>query len=69
MVTESSIKMTKNKSIDYHAKLIVHDPNGLSNKNKRRLSRWLLQLSKDLALGSENYSVGYSKVFTARLMK
>lgn len=55
----------KKAEFNYHARLVVRGLQEMSNKELRRLERWLLVQSKQLRTKSKEYS----KLFTARLMK
>ena len=51
---------------EHHARLTLHDFDGMSDRKKRELFDWLRTLASDLEDSEPNT---YAKVFTARLMK
>lgn len=54
------------KTRDYHAKLIIHDIDGMKSVTYRRLVEWLQATIKELKKAKKD---DYAKTFTKRLMK
>lgn len=52
--------------LDYHAKLLVHSFEDLDKKTRKLLVRWLRARADEFEKPPKE---GYSKLFTARLMK
>ena len=57
---------TKGKDREYHAKLVIHELDNISNNQKSKIAEWLRNLATEVINSKKGE---YAKVFTARFMK